>query len=144
MRSPWCSPTYCQQATRVDRSDRTNLIDDDKEESIDKNRPDKDIPKDASNKVVGVGNHESTIPVNGDKGPSQRSRYYRRMNESGICVVAEVERGQVDEVENEDDFSPVEMRADKQHDKSEVEEVVEDEVASNAGSSVDNVRVARE
>lgn len=56
--------------------------------------------------------------------------------------MAEVERGQVDEVENENDLSPVEVRADKQHDKSEVEEVVEDEVASNAGSSVDNVRVA--
>lgn len=94
--------------------------------------------------MVGVGNHESTIPVNGDKRPGQRSRHHRRMNESGICVVAEVERGQVDEVENENDLSPVEVRADKQHDKSEVEEVVEDEMASNAGGSVNNVRVARE
>jgi hypothetical protein len=38
----------------------------------------------------------------------------------------------------------VKVRADKEHDKREMEEVVEDEVASNAGGSVDNVGVARE
>jgi hypothetical protein len=122
----------------------TYLVDGDEEKSISKNGPDKDVPKDASNKVVRVGNHQSTIPVNCDKSPSQRPGHHRRMDESGIRVVAEVERGEVDEVENENDLSPVEVRADKQHDKGEVEEVVEDEVASNTGSSVNNVRVARE
>lgn len=38
----------------------------------------------------------------------------------------------------------MEVRSDKEHDKGEVEEVVEDEVAPNAGGSMNNVRVARE
>lgn len=58
--------------------------------------------------------------------------------------MAEIERRKVNEVQDQDDFGPVEVRSDKEHDKGEVEEVVEDEVASNTGGSMNNVRVARE
>lgn len=58
--------------------------------------------------------------------------------------MAEVERGEVEEIEDQDDFSPVEVRSDKEHDEGKMEEVVEDEVAANARSSIDDVGVARE
>jgi hypothetical protein len=120
------------------------LVNHDEEESIGEDGPDEDVSKDTRDKVVRVGNHQSTVPVNGNKSPGQRSRNNGRMDKSGVGVVAEVERGKIDEVENQNNLGPVEVRADKEHDKGEVEEVVEDEMASDAGSSVNDVRVARE
>lgn len=120
------------------------LVDDDEEESVGENGPDEDISKDTGNQMMGVGDHQSTIPVDCDKGPGQGCGHNRRMNKPGVRVVAEVKRGEVDEVEHQDNLGPVKVRADKEHDKCEMEEVVEDEVASNAGGSVNDVRVARE
>jgi len=120
------------------------LVDDDEEQSIGENGPNEDVSEDAGHQMVGVRNHQSAIPVDGNKGPGQRSRSNRGVDESRIGVVAEVERRKVNEVQNQDDLGPVEVRSDKEHDKGEVEEVVEDEVASNAGGSVNNIRVARE
>ena len=120
------------------------LVDDDEEESVSENGPDEDVSEDTRHKVVRVGNHQSTVPVDGNKGPGQGSGNNRRMDKSRIRVVAEVQGGEVDEVENQDNLSPVEVGADKEHDESEVEEVVEDEVASDAGGSMNDVRVARE
>lgn len=120
------------------------LVNHDEEESIDKDGPDEDVSKNTRHKVVRVGNHQSTVPVDGNKSPGQRSRNNRCVNKPGVRVVTEVERGKIDEVENEDNLSPVEVRADKEHDKGEVEEVVEDEMASDAGGSVNDVRVTRE
>ena len=70
------------------------------------------------------------------QGPGQRSRYGGCVDDARVCVVAKVERGEIEEVENQDEFSPVEVRADKDHGKSEVEEVVHDEVASHISSGV--------
>ena len=92
----------------------------------------------------GVGDHEGAIPVDGHKGPGQGSRHDGRVDEARVRVVAEVERGEVEEVEDEDDLGPVEVRADEEHDKGEVEEVVHDEVASHAGGGVDVGGVGRE
>lgn len=58
--------------------------------------------------------------------------------------MAEIKRRKVNKVQNQDDLGPVEVGSDKEHNKGEVEEVIEDEVASNAGGSMNNVRVARE
>jgi hypothetical protein len=43
--------------------------------------------------------------------------------------VAEVERGQVEEVDDQDELGPYEVGSDEEHDEAEVEEIVRDEVA---------------
>jgi hypothetical protein len=80
--------------------------------------------------------HDGTVPVDGNERPGQRGRYGRGVDESRVGVVAEVERGQVDKVEDKHHLGPEEVRADKKHDPSKVEEVVDNEVASNAGCGV--------
>lgn len=89
-------------------------------------------------------NHEGTVPVDGHKRPGQRARDDGQMDEARVSVVAEVQRAQVEEVEDEEQLSPVEVRADKEHDEGEVEEVVQNEVASNARRSVHNVGIGGE
>lgn len=80
--------------------------------------------------------HDGTVPVNGNESPSKRRRDDGSMDEARVRVVAEVERGEVEEVENDNDLGPGKVRADKEHDKGKVEEVVEDEVATDAGGGV--------
>lgn len=48
-----------------------------------------------------VRHHDSSVPVDGDKGPGEGPRDGGRMDEARVRVVAEVERRQIDEVENE-------------------------------------------
>jgi hypothetical protein len=59
-------------------------------------------------------------------------------------VVAEVEGGQVEEVDNQNDLGPNKVGANEEHDESEMEEVVENEVASNTGGSLNVAIVIRE
>ena len=58
------------------------------------------------------------------------------MNQSVVCVVAEVRSREVEEVEDKKYLSPPEVGANEEQDESEVEEVVQDEVASHAGRSL--------
>lgn len=120
------------------------FVNKDEKESVDENGPNKDVAKDAGYQVIRVWDHESTIPVDCDKSPCQRTGSYRSVDEARIRVVAEVERREIEEVENENNLGPVEMRSDKEHDKGEVKQIVCDEVASHAGGGMDNVGVARE
>lgn len=120
------------------------LVDGDEEQAIGKESPDENIAEDAGDQVVWVRNHQRTIPVQSHKGPCQRDRADGRVDEARVCVVAEVQRRQVEEVEHQDDFSPVEVGLDEEQDEAEVEEVVHDEVASHAGGGMDDVGVARE
>ena len=122
----------------------THIVDGEEEESVSKDRPDEDVAKDASNEALLVGNHDRPVPVNGNKCPGQRARNNRSVNEARVRVVAEVEGGEVDEVGNENHLRPGKVRADKEHHKGKVEEVVEDEVATNTGSSVDGISVLGE
>lgn len=91
-----------------------------------------------------MGDHDGAIPVDRDKGPGEGTRDDRSVNEAGVGVVAEVERAQVEEVDDENELSPAKVRADEEHDKGEVEEVVGDEVRADAGSSIDMVGVRGE
>ena len=91
-----------------------------------------------------MGDHDGTIPVDSHKGPGERARHDGGVDEAWVSVVAEVERAEVDEVQDEENLSPGKVGSSKEHDKGEVEEVVHDEVASTAGSSVADVGVARE
>lgn len=58
--------------------------------------------------------------------------------------MAEVERRQVEEVDDEDHLSPDEVGTDEEHDECEVEEVVEDKVAADCGCGLDMVGVGGE
>lgn len=66
------------------------------------------------------------------------------MDQLGVGVVAEVQRAEVEEVEDEDQLGPAEIGPHKEHDEGKVEKVVEDEVAAHAGGGVDVVGIARE
>lgn len=88
--------------------------------------------------------HEGSVPVDGDKGPCQRTGHDGRVDEARVSIVAEVEGAEVEEVEDQNELSPDEMGADKEHDEGEVEEVVEDKVAADARRGMDDVRVGGE
>lgn len=66
------------------------------------------------------------------------------MDKARVSVVAEVQRGQVEEIQDKDDLGPDEVGANEEHDPCELEKVVEDEVAANAGGCVDVGVVGRE
>lgn len=123
---------------------RTHLIHNDEEDSIDEDGPDEDVGKDAGDERGRVGHHDGSVPVDGDKGPGEGARDGRGVDEARVGIVAEVEGGQVEEVDNENDLGPGKVGADKEHDEGEVEEVVEDEVAADGAGRVDVVGVARE
>lgn len=88
-----------------------------------------------------MGNHNGTIPENGHKGPRQRSRDDGRVDEARVGIVAEIQRREVDKVEDDDELGPAKVAADKEHDKGKVQQIVEDKVAPDAGSGVANVCV---
>lgn len=119
----------------------TYLVDHDVESTIDQDGPDKNVAKDASHKAGRVGDHEGAVPVYGDKSPCQRSRHDGGVDEARVGIVSEVQGAEVEEVDNEDQFCPVEVGAHKEHDKSKVEEVVKNEVATDACRRMYNVGV---
>ena len=84
-------------------------------------------------------NHDGTVPENGHKRPRQRARDDGRVDEARVGIVAEIQRRQVDKVEDDDHLGPAKVAADKEHDKGKVEQVVENKVASDAGGGVANV-----
>ena len=53
------------------------------------------------------------------------------MNKPWCCIVAEVEGGEIEEVDDQYDLGPYEVGANEQHDKCKLEEVVDDEMTSN-------------
>jgi hypothetical protein len=61
-----------------------------------------------------------------------------------MSVVAEIEGGQVEEVDNQKDLRPPEVAADEQHDEPEEEEVADYEMASNSSGCVDIVGIGGE
>lgn len=83
-----------------------------------------------------VVERNGTIPVQSHKGPGERARDSSDVNKSRIRVVAEIEEGQIEEVDDQKNLSPSEVSAGKEHDEAKLQEVVEDEVASYAGRSL--------
>ena len=115
------------------------LVNDDEEHAIGQNRPDEDVPEDSRHQIVRVGHHDRPVPVNSNKRPGQRTRRNWGVDEARRSVVAEVQRREIHKVEDEHDLGPGKVRANKEHDKSKVEQVVEDKVAANAGSPVNRL-----
>lgn len=79
-----------------------------------------------------------------DEGPGQWPRNDRGVDEPWIRMVAEGQRAQVEEVDNQDELSPDEVAANEEHDEGEVQQVVRDEVGTDGASRVHLFEVARE
>lgn len=79
---------------------------------------------------------DSSVPVQRNKGPCQRSGDSWDMNEPCIGVVTEVEEGEVEKVNDEENFGPPEMSFNEEDHETKVEKVVENEVTSNTGGGL--------
>lgn len=122
----------------------TYIVDGQEEGTVGQNRPDEDIGEDAENQGILLGNHDGSVPVDGNKGPRKRPRYDWGMDESRISVVPKIHGAEIDKIDEQEYLSPSKTRANKEHHESRVKEVVDDEVASNAGGSMGSICVAGE
>lgn len=82
-------------------------------------------------------NHDGTIPVDCNKGPRKRHGDHWSVDEARMSRVAEVQAAQVEEVDDQDQFGPDKVGANKEHDEAELQEIVDNEMASDTGSCVD-------
>lgn len=112
------------------------LICNEEEHSIDQDTPDSNIGNNASWQAGGIEDN-GTIPVESNESPGQWSSDGWDVNVSRGSVVAEVEGGKIEEVDDQHNFGPDEVGANPQHNPGELKEVVEDEVASDGRSSID-------
>lgn len=110
----------------ISRHGISDLVHNDEEEAIHENGPDEDVAEDTGYERCRVRHHDSSVPVNGNERPCQRRRHNWRVDKPSIPGVSEVERGQVDEVQDDHHLRPGEMRAHEEHDEGKVEQVVDD------------------
>lgn len=122
----------------------TNLVDNDEESTIRKDRPDEDVGKDPRDQAVGVVYHDGTVPVDGHECPREGPRHGGRVDEAGVGVVAEVQGREVEEVQDQEQLGPCEVAADKEHDEGEMKEVVGDKVTADGAGGVDGIDITRE
>lgn len=113
------------------------------EQSVDEDTPNSDVRKDAGRQSSSI-ERNSTVPVKRDEGPGQWSGDDWEVDKAWGGWVTEVERGQVEEVDDQDDLGPNEVGAHEEHDEGELKEVVEDEVGADRGGGVDVVGVVGE
>jgi hypothetical protein len=125
-------------------SHRVVLVDDNEEQPVSKDRPHKDVGKDARHQAVLVRHHDGPIPIDGHKRPGQGARDGGQVDEAGVRVVAEVERRQVDKVDEEEDLGPDKVPVDKEQDPRGVEQVVGNKVTSDRAGGVDRLDLGRE
>lgn len=95
------------------------LVNSEEEQSINQDTPDGNVGKDACWQGVGI-NGDGSIGVQSNESPCQWSSDCRGMNESSVCIVAEVCSREIEEVYNQKNFSPEEVGANEEHDESEV------------------------
>jgi len=88
--------------------------------------------------------HSGPVPEESDKSPRQRPGYRWSMYEVGARRMTEVEHSQVEEVQDEHELANPEQASDPQKDECELEDVIEDEVTSDIGSSSNVSCVGRE
>ena len=113
------------------------------EQSVDQDTPDGDVGEDASSQAGSI-KRNSTVPVQRNESPGQWSGDDWEMDKAWGGWVAEVERRQVEEVDDQDDLGPDEVGAHEEHDEGKLKEVVEDEVGADGGGGIDVVGVAGE
>jgi hypothetical protein len=68
----------------------TNLVCNEEEHAVDQDAPDSNVGEYTGSQVVGIDSN-GTVPVESHKGPCQWSGDNWDMDESWVCVVAEVE-----------------------------------------------------
>jgi len=119
------------------------LVCNQEETSIDQDTPDGDVRYYASCQVMGIDG-DGAIPVQSNECPCKRPTCGWDVDESRMCVVAEIEGRQVEEIDDQNHLSPDEVSANKQHDKGKLQEVVKDEVTSDTSGSLNIVIVIRE
>jgi hypothetical protein len=59
------------------------------------------------------------------------------MYHSRLRIVAEVEGGKLEEIDNQNDLREDEVSADEQHDECELKEIVEDKMTSDTSGGLD-------
>lgn len=64
--------------------------------------------------------HNGTVPVEGNKCPCQWARDNWNMNKAWEDLMTEVKRGEVKEVDNQNDFSPGSVAANEEHYESKL------------------------
>lgn len=79
--------------------------------------------------------HCSPTPEQRDEVPSQWSRNDRYVDQVRSSWVAEVKRGQVEEIEHEHQLSDPEVASNPEEEESRLEYIVDDEMASDVGRS---------
>jgi hypothetical protein len=117
----------------------TYIVGNNEKSTVSQNAPDENVTKDSSNQIVSMRHHDGAIPVNGHKGPCQWSRGNGNVDEARSSVVAEIQRAEVQEIDHKNDLSNGKVPVCKEQDKGDVEDVVEDEVGADTGSSVDDI-----
>lgn len=88
------------------------LVGNEEEESVDQDAPDRNIGQDASCQVVGIDS-DGTIPVQSNKCPCKWSRNNWDVNKSWVGIVSEVEGGEIEEINDQDDLRPDEVRSNE-------------------------------
>jgi hypothetical protein len=64
------------------------------------------------------------------------------MDKAWEDLVTKIERGKIEEIENQHNLSPDEVATDEKHDERKLEKVVEYEVTSHSSGSIDIVRIS--
>lgn len=117
------------------------LVGNEKEEAVGEERPDKDVGHDSGSNS-NVGHHDGAVPVEGHKCPGERARDNGDVDKARVRGVAEGERREIEEVDNEDNLCWEEVGTHKEHHKGKVEEVVEDKMRATGAGGVDLADIA--
>jgi hypothetical protein len=104
------------------------LEDYEEEASEHENAPDDDIRQDTCGQIASVDS-SGTVPEDGDVVPCIRRTDDWPVNPQGGLGVAEVERGQVEQIGDQDDLAGPEVAADPAHDEAELHKIVLENVS---------------
>jgi len=117
-------------------ADRVILERNEEKQPIEQHPPHSNISADPRGNGVRP-NHDSAVEEHCYERETQRPSHHGIMDEKGHLEVLEVERGQVEQVQYEDDLRDPEMGVHPQEDECRLQEVVEDEVGADVGGGVD-------
>lgn len=106
------------------------------EHAVQQERPDEHVRNDPCRQAVRA-HHCSPTPEQRDEIPSQWSRNDGYVDQVRSGWVAEVNRGQVEEIEHKHELSDPEVAPNPEEEKGRLEYIVDDEMASDVGSGGD-------
>jgi len=134
-------PKLTSTQNRQSKAHAVILVGSQEKHAINQNAPDGDVGQDPRRERVGV--HSSgTAPVQGNRVPGQGPTDDGNVDEPRRLGVAEVRRGEIEEIDDQQEFSPPEVAAHPEHDEAEQQQVVRDEVAADVARGLDVGRVA--